>query len=140
VDHLVATGEGADLGQLGLDDCVEVMEYDPVRHVALVVGPREAPRTTPLLWLLLRIFPGAVGAAVLPSRVTDDAGVVGRAPRGSFDEALAVAEAIKGRGRESVLGPAAAAFERVGTVLVMPPGEGPASSLGDALGLLDQSA
>lgn len=138
VDHLVATGEGADLSRLTLEDFVEVMEYDPVRHVALVVGARDAPRATPLLWLLLRVFPGAAGAAVLPARVAGDAGVVGRAPRGSFDEALAVAEAVKGRGRESVIGPAAASYERVGTVLVMPPGDDAAASLGAALGLLDR--
>ncbi|MCK4969993.1 MAG: hypothetical protein KAS77_05680, partial [Thermoplasmata archaeon] len=58
MDHIVVTTEGADLGALGLDHFVEVMEYDPVRHVAMVIGTRDAPRSIPLVWLMLRVFPG----------------------------------------------------------------------------------
>jgi hypothetical protein len=52
MDHIVVTCEGARVGSLELEDFLEVVEYDPVRHVALVIGLRDAPRSLPLVWLM----------------------------------------------------------------------------------------
>ncbi len=129
MDHIVTTCEGAPLGGLDLEHFVEVVEYDPVRHVALAIGTRDAPRTLPLLWLVLRVFPGAAGAVVLPSLERGEVTLLRSAVRGSFDEAFAVGEHLSSSGREGILGPAARSFERVGTLLVVPPGGDPASVL-----------
>ena len=75
----------------------------------------------PVIWLVLRIFPGAEGVVVLPATRGPEVRELRVTTRGSFDEAFAVGEAMSGSGREAVLGPAAATFERVGTVLVVPP-------------------
>ncbi|UCC92443.1 MAG: hypothetical protein JSW25_07155 [Thermoplasmata archaeon] len=130
MDHIVATCEGADLAALDMDRFVEVVEYDPVRHVAMVIGTRDAPRTIPLVWLALRVFPGAEGVVVVPSLERGEVGFLRSAVRGSFDEAFAVGEQLSSRGREGILGPAATSFERVGTILVVPPGGDPAAVLG----------
>ncbi len=127
--HFVTTVEGADLVLSELEDFAEVVEYDPVRHVAMVIGKRDAPGCTPIIWLMLKVFPGAEGVAILPGLAMGNVRSVRRSPRGSFDEAFAVAEAVKGSGRERVLGPAAATFEHVGTILVVPPQGDPASVL-----------
>ena len=66
MEHIVTTREGADIRTLELDDFVQVVEYDPVRHVAMVIGTRDAPQAMPVLWLMHRVFPGAAGVAVLP--------------------------------------------------------------------------
>jgi len=129
MDHIITTCEGAPLGELDLEHFVEVVEYDPVRHVAMVIGTRDAPRTAPLVWLVLRVFPGAAGVAVLPSLERGEVTFLRSAVRGSFDEAFAVGEQLSGSGREGILGPAARSFERVGTLLVVPPGGDPASVL-----------
>ena len=134
MDHIVATCEGADLSRLEAEHFVEVVEYDPVRHMAMVIGTRDAPRTVPLVWLMLRVFPGAAGVAVLPALERGEVGFLRSAVRGSFDEAFAVGELVSARGREGVLGPAAASLERVGTLLVVPPEGDPAgvlATLGD---------
>jgi len=129
MDHIVATCEGASLGALELEHFVEVVEYDPVRHVAMVVGTRDAPRTMPIVWLMLRVFPGAAGVVVLPALERGEVTFLRSAVRGSFDEAFAVGEQISGSGREGILGPAARSFERIGTLLVVPPGAEPAGVL-----------
>jgi len=129
MDHIVVTTEGADLGALGLDHFVEVVEYDPVRHVAMVIGTRDAPRSIPLVWLMLRVFPGAAGVAVLPSLERGEVQFLRSAVRGSFDEAFAVGEQLSGSGRQGILGPAAASFERVGTLLIVQPEGDPAGVL-----------
>jgi hypothetical protein len=134
MDHIVATAEGVDLSSLEVEHFVEVVEYDPVRHMAMVIGTRDAPRSIPLIWLMLRVFPGAAGAVVLPSFERGEVRFLRSAVRGSFEEAFAVGELMTGRGRQGILGPAAASFERVGTVLVVPPGGEPAlvlEQLGD---------
>jgi hypothetical protein len=129
IDHLVVTAQGTDMGNLQLDDFVEVVEYDPVRHVALVIGLRDAPRSTPLLWLLLKVFPGSRGVAVLPRHATGDQTLVRREIPGSFDEAMAIAETVKERGREGILGPALETLVGMGTVVVVPPEGDPLSVL-----------
>jgi hypothetical protein len=129
MDHIVATSEGADLSSLQVEHFVEVVEYDPVRHMAMVIGTRDAPRPIPLVWLMLRVFPGAAGVAVLPSLERGEVRFLKSAVRGSFEEAFAVGEQMSGKGREAILGPAAASFERVGTLLVVPPGGEPVEVL-----------
>lgn len=129
MDHIVATAEGVDLSSLEVEHFVEVVEYDPVRHMAMVIGTRDAPRTIPLIWLMLRVFPGAQGAVVLPSFERGEVRFLRSAVRGSFEEAFAVGEQMTGKGRQGILGPAAASFERVGTVLVVPPGGEPSKVL-----------
>ncbi len=133
MDHIVATSEGATLDSLEVEHFVEVVEYDPVRHMAMVIGTRDAPRTIPLVWLMLRVFPGAAGVAALPSMEKGEVRFLKSAVRGSFEEAFAVGEQMSGKGREGILGPAAASFERVGTLLVVPP-EGEPSDVLKLLG------
>jgi hypothetical protein len=130
MDHIVATAEGVDLASLEMEHFVEVVEYDPVRHMAMVIGTRDAPRTIPLVWLMLRVFPGASGVAVLPAIEKGEVRFLRTAIRGTFEEAFAVGEQMSGKGREGILGPAAASFERVGTLLVVPPDGDPADVLG----------
>ncbi len=132
MDHIVTTGEGTKLSDLGLEDFVEVVDYDPVRHVAMVIGPRDAPGSIPFLWLMLRVFPGAEGVVVLPNHRAGEPRRLRSAPKGSFDEAFAAGEQMAGHGREGILGPAIGTFEGVGTLVVVPPG-------GDPLGVLDLS-
>jgi hypothetical protein len=129
MDHMVATGDGANIHSMGLEDFVEVLEYDPVRHVALVIGMRDAPSSVPVHWLMQRVFPGAEGVAVLPSHVVGEVLRLPGAPRGSFEEAMAAAEMLKGRGKQALLGPSLATLEPLGTVVVVPPGGDPAAVL-----------
>jgi hypothetical protein len=129
MDHIVTTAEGTRMDGLDIDHFVEVVEYDPVRHVAMVIGTRDAPRSIPLAWLMLRVFPGAAGVVVLPALERGEVVFLRSAVRGSFDEAFAVGEHLSGKGREGILGPAASTFERVGTILVVPPGGEPAAVL-----------
>jgi hypothetical protein len=129
MDHIVVTGEGSHLSELELEDFVEVVDYDPVRHVAMAIGQRDAPRTIPLMWLLLRVYPGAEGVAVLPQHEAGEPLGLRPAPRGSFDEAFAVGEQMAGSGREGILGPAVGTFERVGTLVVVPPNANPLTVL-----------
>lgn len=130
MDHIVATCEGASVPSAVLEDFVEVVEYDPVRHVALVIGLKDAPRSIPLVWLLLRVFPGADGVAVLPNHRALEPVEVRPAPRGSFEEAFAVAELMTGSGRRAVLGPAVRTFSGLGTMVVVPPRGDPVTALG----------
>ena len=129
MNHMVATGEGAGLHNMALEDFVEVVEYDPVRHVALVIGMRDAPSSVPVHWLVHRVFPGAEGVAILPFHVVGEVLRLPGAPRGSFEEAMAAVEVLKGRGKQALLGPALATLEPLGTVVVVPPGGDPASVL-----------
>ena len=129
MDRIVVTCEGARMGTLELEDFLEVVEYDPVRHVALVIGLRDAPRSLPLVWLMLRMHPGAEGVVVLPALDALEPRRVRPAPRGSFDQAFAVGELMAGKGREALLGPTVGTFEGVGTVLVVPPRGDPVSVL-----------
>ena len=130
--HVVMSGAGADVAHLALEDFVELVDYDPVRHVALVVGRRSAPREAPLLWLLHRVFPAAQVCCVVPAAGGREAQPIDAAPRGSFEEAMAAARVLRGppageggaRGGDSSMpGPAVAVLERVGLVLVVPPTE-----------------
>ena len=129
MDHIVVTAEGANVLTAEMGDYLEVVEYDPVRHIAMVIGKGDAPRSIPLVWLMLRMFPGAEGALVLPALKGSEVRELRMAPRGSFEEAFAIGEALSGSGREAVLGPAAVTFDRVGTVLVVPPRGDPVSVL-----------
>jgi hypothetical protein len=125
MDHFVTTAVGANLGTLVLDDFVEVVEYDPVRHVALVIGMKDAPTSVPLLWLLLRVYPGAEGVVFLPGHEVLEPVDLKPSPRGSFEEAFAVGELMAQKGRKGVLGPAVGTFAGLGTLVVVPPREDP---------------
>jgi hypothetical protein len=131
--HVVMSGAGADLGALALEDFVELVDYDPVRHVALVVGRREAPGEAPLLWLLNRVFPAAQLVCVVQGDHGREPQPIDRAPRGSFEEALAVGRALKTTGGPSMAGPALAVLERVGLVLVVPPAQDMAAAIAAVL-------
>jgi len=131
--HVVMSGAGADVGALALEDFVELVDYDPVRHVALLVGRRDAPGEAPLLWLLNRVFPGAQLVCVVPGDHGREVQPLDRAPRGSFEEALAVGRALKSPGGPSMAGPALAVLERVGLVLVVPPAQDIAAAIAAVL-------
>ncbi len=131
--HVVMSGAGADVGALALEDFVELVDYDPVRHVALVVGRRAAPGEAPLLWLLNRVFQGAQMVCVVPGDHGREVQPLERAPRGSFEEALAVGRALKTPGGPAMTGPALAVLERVGLVLVVPPAQDMAATIATVL-------
>jgi hypothetical protein len=119
--HVVMSGAGADVGALVLEDFLEVVDYDPVRHVALVVGRRSAPPEAAILWLLCRVFPAARFCCVVPGEHGREPQRLEANPPGSFEEAMAVARALKAEGGPVLSGPALAVLERVGLVLVVPP-------------------
>lgn len=50
--RMLITGQGVNLCHLKVQDLVEVADYDPVRKVALVLGPTQPSPTTPLHWFL----------------------------------------------------------------------------------------
>ena len=66
---------------------------------------------------------------MLPNHEVGEALGLRPAPRGSFDEAFAVGEQMAGSGREGILGPAVGTFERVGTMVVVPPNGNPLTVL-----------
>jgi hypothetical protein len=134
--HVVMSGAGADLAHLAIEDFVELVDYDPVRHVALVLGRRTAPQEGPLLWLLHRVFPAAQLCCVVPGALGREPQPLEASPRGSFEEAMAAARVLKGAGGGGsggggaggagggtgpMSGPAVAVLERVGLVMVVPP-------------------
>lgn len=53
-NRMVITGRWVDLGVLGVEDIVEVADYDPIRCMALVIGSCMPSVATPLHWLLFR--------------------------------------------------------------------------------------
>ena len=131
--HVVMSGAGSDLAHLAIEDFVELVDYDPVRHVALVLGRRTAPQEGPLLWLLHRVFSAAQLCCVVPGVHGHEPQTLEASPRGSFEEAMAVARVLKGSGGGGVggsgagggagpmSGPAVAVLDRVGLVMVVPP-------------------
>lgn len=121
MQHVVMSGAGAELGALALEDFLEVVDYDPVRHVALVVGRRSAPSEAAVLWLLCRVFPTAQLCCVVPGEHGREPQRLEASPPGSFEEAMAVARALRSEGGPALSGPALAVLERVGLVLVVPP-------------------
>ncbi len=133
MQHVVMSGAGADLGALALEDFLEVVDYDPVRHVALVVGRRSAPPQAPVLWLLCRVFPTAQLCCIVPGEHGRDPQPLEPGPPGSFEEAMAVARALKVEGGPALSGPALAVLDGVGLVLVVPPTDDLDSTLGTVL-------
>lgn len=53
---VIATG-GSELGKLSPETFVEVVDYDPVNQVAVVIGPAEPSSETPMCWMVLRHRP-----------------------------------------------------------------------------------
>ena len=53
-NRMVITGRRVNLGVIGVDDTVEIADYDPVRSVVLAIGPCMPSAATLLHWLLLR--------------------------------------------------------------------------------------
>lgn len=145
--HVVMSGAGADLAHLALEDFVELVDYDPVRHVALVLGRRTAPPEAPLLWLLHRVFPAAQLCCVVPGALGREPQPLAASPRGSFEEAMAGARILKDAGGGGggggdgaggggpMSGPAVAVLERVGLVLVVPPTGDLEGAISTALGV-----
>ena len=50
--RMIITASNSDLGNLGNDNFVEVVDYNPVTNVAMVIGKKEPSRETPMHWLL----------------------------------------------------------------------------------------
>ncbi|MCD6473706.1 MAG: class II aldolase/adducin family protein [Thermoplasmata archaeon] len=50
--RMIITASNSDLGNLGNDDFVEVVDYNPVTNVAMVIGTKKPSRETPMHWLL----------------------------------------------------------------------------------------
>jgi len=50
--RMIITATNADLGKLEDEDFVEVVDYNPVTNIAMVIGMREPSRETPMHWLL----------------------------------------------------------------------------------------
>ncbi len=53
---VIKTG-GAELGALNAETFAEVVDYDPVNHVAIVIGRSEPSSETPMCWMALRHRP-----------------------------------------------------------------------------------
>lgn len=50
--RMIITATNSDLGALNDDDFVEVVDYNPVTNIAMVIGMKEPSRETPMHWLL----------------------------------------------------------------------------------------
>ncbi len=89
---LLASGR---LATVGDGHVAEVVDFDPVKGVALLIGMEE-PSDVPLHWLVYRTFPNAGAAVHLSLQPLDDAPPVGRdRPAGSFLEALDAVAALR---------------------------------------------
>lgn len=53
---VIATG-GSQLGSLTPEQFAEVVDYDPINHVAVVIGPSEPSSETPMCWMAMRHRP-----------------------------------------------------------------------------------
>lgn len=53
---VIATG-GSELGKLDAETFAEVVDYDPVQHVVVAMGPAEPSSETPMCWMALRHRP-----------------------------------------------------------------------------------
>ncbi len=50
--RIIITATHSDLGNLGEEDFVEVVDYNPVTNIAMVIGVKEPSMETPMHWLI----------------------------------------------------------------------------------------
>jgi L-fuculose-phosphate aldolase len=50
--RMIITATHTDLGKLGMEDFVEVVDYNPVTNTAMVIGLKEPSMETPMHWLI----------------------------------------------------------------------------------------
>ena len=84
---LMTSGRFAGLSE---GDYTEVVDYDPVKGIALLIG-MQPPTDVPLHWLVYRTFPmagGAVHVSVDPPPAAITTRLEDRHPKGSFLSAL----------------------------------------------------
>ncbi len=81
------------LGNLSTGDFVELADYDPSRHIAMVIGTMPPPRSVPLHWLLYRR--SEVNAAVQLHRRFEDAPTADIDPDGAIDEVMEALRLLK---------------------------------------------
>lgn len=65
--RLLVTATHADLGHLSQEDVVEVVDYNPLKDILMVIGSRDPAPETPLLWMVQKARHD-VGVALLLSR------------------------------------------------------------------------
>lgn len=61
-NKFVVTSSTADFHNIGAEDIIEVMNYDPVRNSILAIGTKDPSPDTPLHWFIYRAFPTARAA------------------------------------------------------------------------------
>jgi hypothetical protein len=83
----------ASLDNLSIGDFVELADYDPSRHIAMVIGTAAPPQSVPLHWLLYRR--SEVNAAVQLHHQFEDAPAADIDPDGAIDEVMEVLRLLK---------------------------------------------
>ena len=50
--RLLINGSGSNLGEININDIIEIVDYDPVKKVTLTIGPKNPHVETPVHWLI----------------------------------------------------------------------------------------
>ena len=50
--RLLINGSGSNLGEIKINDIIEIVDYDPVKKVTLAIGPKTPHAETPVHWLI----------------------------------------------------------------------------------------
>lgn len=50
--RLVINSAGSNFVKINMDDILEIVDYDPIKRVMLVIGPKEPKLQTPVHWLI----------------------------------------------------------------------------------------
>ena len=50
--RLLINGSGSNLGEIKINDIIEIVDYDPVKKVTLTIGPKNPHVETPVHWLI----------------------------------------------------------------------------------------
>jgi len=92
--RMVITATGSDLGNLSNEDMVEVVDYNPVTDIAMVIGVKEPSKETPMHWLIYRRED--INAAIHVHRTFEEAPSTEKyAPQGSLELAMEAIKALK---------------------------------------------
>ena len=92
--RMIITASGSDLGNLGDDDFVEVIDYNPITDIALVIGLKKPSIETPMHWLIYK--KPEINAIIHTHKIFDFAPTTEKyAPPGSIELAMEALKALK---------------------------------------------
>ncbi|RLF51369.1 MAG: hypothetical protein DRN11_02865 [Thermoplasmata archaeon] len=92
--RMIITASGADLGDLKDEDFVEVVDYNPVTNIALVIGLKNPSIETPMHWLIYK--KPEINAIIHTHKIFDNVPTTEKyAPPGSLELALEALKALR---------------------------------------------